>query len=52
MSSNGPPCDSGSSLSGGAIATIVVAVFAVLILIGALIITHCVIKLGEITIFN
>ena len=48
--SNGYPGDSGSGLSDGAIAGIAVAVFTVLILIATLIITLCLIKIGEITI--
>ena len=51
MPSNGSPGDSGGVLGAGAIAAIAVAVFTVFILIAALI-TLCLIKQGEITIFN
>ena len=50
MPSNAPG-DSGCGLSAGAIAAIAVAVFTVLILIATLI-TLCLIKKGEITLFN
>ena len=45
------PGYSGSGLSAGAIAAIAVAVFIVIILIAALI-TLCLIKKGEFTLFN
>ena len=51
MPSNGSISDSGG-LSAGAIAAIAVAVFTVFILIAALITTFCLIKIGEITLFN
>ena len=51
MPSNGSPGDLGGGLSAGAIAAIAAAVFTVFILIAALI-TLCLIRKGEITIFN
>ena len=52
MPSNGSAVSSGSNLSAGSIAAIAVAVLTFFILKQALITTLCLIKIGEITIFN